>query len=459
MLKTALCIVGALAAGLLAFFGVNWWMGSGDLAEVELQRRLAREEGLPLEADDLRPKPSVPDEDNAAIPFREALKLVDRTYGSSVTPPLKKEWEAATKYVGTEFGFHPLKVAPGAAQRIAELLRPLDRPLELIRSGSERPRCDWRRMYEEGVAMLLPEYAPMRQAVRILAASAYVRVEKGDSKGAFAELLACARIARLLREEPVLIAQLVSAMIERHTLEAYRAILGGRPSDPFWLRAGEKLLSALGPPLDVRRALFGEVVMMRVSLDKMSSLEGLKEMGFRDEDLVWRRPNAHLRNRTEAILLREARAAVSKLPKDPTDYESARKALRPHGRTVEEALGAFFYAFDALGSGGGPHGDGPWADIATGGASALTQRRITQAFVAALDQAAKSGSAPCSLPLSGKDGIDPFGSGNTLRYRKTEDGFVVYGVGPNGLDEGGPAAGGRNQGDDIGVAFPIPKKL
>lgn len=57
---------------------------------------------------------------------------------------------------------------------------------------------------------------------------------------------------------------------------------------------------------------------------------------------------------------------------------------------------------------------------------------------------AKHGSYPASLSDLSPGTLtklpdDPFSPGAPLRYRKTEKGFVLYSVGPDGIDDGGRA--------------------
>ena len=53
---------------------------------------------------------------------------------------------------------------------------------------------------------------------------------------------------------------------------------------------------------------------------------------------------------------------------------------------------------------------------------------------------------------------DPFGSGN-LVYKRTKAGFMIYSVGSNGKDDGGPKQNpGRKNSDDLGFEYPFVKK-
>jgi hypothetical protein len=48
-------------------------------------------------------------------------------------------------------------------------------------------------------------------------------------------------------------------------------------------------------------------------------------------------------------------------------------------------------------------------------------------------------------------------SGQPPIYRRTEKGFVLYSVGPNGKDDGGRTAEDSPHGDDIRVQIPVPE--
>src|SRR5262249_44409239 len=48
-------------------------------------------------------------------------------------------------------------------------------------------------------------------------------------------------------------------------------------------------------------------------------------------------------------------------------------------------------------------------------------------------------------------------SGNSLIYRPTGDGYLLYSVGPNGKDDGGRGREDEPSGDDIAVRMPLPE--
>jgi hypothetical protein len=54
---------------------------------------------------------------------------------------------------------------------------------------------------------------------------------------------------------------------------------------------------------------------------------------------------------------------------------------------------------------------------------------------------------------------DPFTADKPLIAKRSDDGWVVYSVGPDGEDDGGPAARGadaENGSDDVGLRMPVP---
>lgn len=84
----------------------------------------------------------------------------------------------------------------------------------------------------------------------------------------------------------------------------------------------------------------------------------------------------------------------------------------------------------------------------------LAERSLMKAFLVAMKEYRRTGAFPKSLPLKGKEAIDPF-SRKPYRYRLTKDGFIAYSLGKEGRDDGGKTRSTAHPtADDIPVAFP-----
>jgi hypothetical protein len=75
--------------------------------------------------------------------------------------------------------------------------------------------------------------------------------------------------------------------------------------------------------------------------------------------------------------------------------------------------------------------------------SDMTRRRVELAAIRIQLLRLKTGTLPKRLPDFGPDGVDPF-TGKPLLYKLRGSGFVVYGVGRKGVDDGGMALHGAD---------------
>jgi hypothetical protein len=93
---------------------------------------------------------------------------------------------------------------------------------------------------------------------------------------------------------------------------------------------------------------------------------------------------------------------------------------------------------------------------AMAGARSLARRRLAQTYASALIEKLKTGKFPSEIPVEGDLSIDPF-SKMPLEYRKTLDGFMVYSIGENLVDDSGASrqpGGEQGPPPDIVLRYP-----
>ena len=88
--------------------------------------------------------------------------------------------------------------------------------IELFKQAAEKPYCWWHRDAEDKIVMavLLPEFKPMRDLAKITVWRAKLKAYDGDIEGAFDDLLSCYRTGKHFRGPRVLVEQLVGMAIE-----------------------------------------------------------------------------------------------------------------------------------------------------------------------------------------------------------------------------------------------------
>lgn len=220
-----------------------------DLRERGLATTVAElESGLP-------PFDSEPAEAENAAPILEAAFELAKSIG----PPL--EWE------------------PGQSSEIPEESRkslPLyDEVFELLYQAAERPRCRFDLEWSEKFAMGMIHITQVRDVARLLTLRALVRSEDGDGKGAIEDLRVLFAVSRCLREEPLLITQVVRIAVAEMGLDALRVIL---PRSKSAVEDYEKTSPDLATG-SVARAFQGELAVIlstATDADAWSALEDVK---------------------------------------------------------------------------------------------------------------------------------------------------------------------------------------
>lgn len=169
--------------------------------------------------EDLRPAP-VPDDENAAIVYRQAFVALDAANLSDAEEDIVFE---ALERDDIE-----------AVRPILERARPA---INLALNAAAMERCDWQTtIYEEGKDALLPHLRPLQVLVRLLLADACVSIRSGDEARARTLLTASLGVRDHLFNEHTLISFMAALSVESRVL-----ILMSRTWDR-WSDSGVKTL-------------------------------------------------------------------------------------------------------------------------------------------------------------------------------------------------------------------------
>ncbi|HDZ22832.1 hypothetical protein LCGC14_0401890 [marine sediment metagenome] len=113
--------------------------------------------------------------------------------------------------------------------RIAQWLADIDEPLALIVQGAERPHFCLPVVPHEATTLLdvllSPHLASLRDADRALTARAMLRAGRGDLDGARSDLLACHRMGRLVGRHWTVLSYMAGIGIERRAYDAHLALV------------------------------------------------------------------------------------------------------------------------------------------------------------------------------------------------------------------------------------------
>lgn len=311
------------------------------------------------------------------------------------------------------------------------------------------------------LSVLLPLVQHSRQGIRLLMTQAMLELGRGDARQACELTLACHRLSRLLSEHPTMIGQLVSyafvamatsgdqaivlsGLLTQDQSIAYRAELGSlRPLRPMAevIDRGERFMS-----LDAMIATYAG----RISEEDLGVSPRAMTWMF-DPDPVLRRFNIAYDEIGEVLELQdrsERNRALADIEQRYSNVE--RPAIWEYGVTL--AIGSRAMISESVGQ--------VMVSLmlpATQQAIIAEERTHVRTLLADIGYAlaafnAEHGRFPDTLDALVPDllpavPLDLF-SGDSLRYELKEDGFLLYSVGENGIDDGG-LRDGRTDADDI----------
>ncbi len=374
---------------------------------------------------------------------------------------------------GTQLTF-PLPAVPGdPAKDVLFALSKFDATLAEFAAAAPRPRNRYPTHYEDGFNALLPNLAALKSTVQICKLRAVARLAAGDSAGAAADTLLAFRLGESMREEPLLISQLVRFACDSIAMHALWEGMAVHRWDDAQLAAFQKLLGQRDHAAGIVRALEGErafgseameMLMRRRgrALNELDSL-GSETPGYSDTPVSlgffvpsgWFRQNQVGLLRGYQEILDHARSYMA-----PTNRTAPWKGEQPLGDYLTE-LNAKRSPFTIMAGMLLPAlskaTDKANRAQATAGlavvACALERHRLAHGtFPAALAEL-----VPAYLPAVPTDWM----GGQPLHYERTDNGwFRLWSIGGNGKDDGGVfrklTENGRDLGEVLDWPWPLP---
>jgi hypothetical protein len=236
-------------------------------AALQNQYRLAHAEGIPTNAAEFQAtiRPCLPSE-NAAPIYR---KLKEFPY-----PPNLSELRLHVQY-------HPSATNLQQAQKLladnARFLGVADRAAALTRCWFDR---DW----SPGAATLMPEYAWMKSAARLVSLRGSVAANRGDVLAALASTDELDRIAAHAAEEGTQISALVSDSIRIMAISDLANWALGHPDEPRYRTLLRREITSFPRP-DLRREHSDELFSLMSVLELSTTPEGRANLGMRSTDV------------------------------------------------------------------------------------------------------------------------------------------------------------------------------
>ena len=169
------------------------------LVRVEMELARLRSAGEPVTMSDLAPPP-LPDSENAALLYAQAFRVISGEEHHDETV-------SATGYFLDDYARSrfPQTVVPAR-----EFVRGYRKAVDYAQAASCRPKCrfpvDWSK---DPFKLLLPHYSKLRKLSNLTACAGVLAAHEGRSDEATRLLLLQIRIADAVKDEPIVLAQMV----------------------------------------------------------------------------------------------------------------------------------------------------------------------------------------------------------------------------------------------------------
>jgi hypothetical protein len=400
------------------------------LTEHRLQTRIAaiRAAGDPASIADLAPKP-IPDDQNAAFYLEQLKPQLDAFAADHVRfldrAELGKAYESAH-----DRGYPPTPEQIAAIRTILEKYPEIDRGLATAAACDQyASRADFSLDQPTFIDVLIKRVTDIRTAARFNDWRTAVMIAEGKSQQAAQVGLESLRIARLHDSEPLLINYLVSVALSSLAIQDLYDALAAGPISPQLHAAIDEELVKHDDPQRMARVLTTERAYAISTLDPWLGEANRFIVGF----IGWPIKQYYI-----GIL----DAYVDQLDMATNPWYEMRNQFVKRGANSR------------------PTGHGVLADLAIPALDAAYQSnarnlalvrslRIFNALRLHAEENGHEAQGLNDLPLPKEATIDPF-SGEPLKLKHTDDGWIVYSVMENGVDDDGDFIGLK----DYGVAPP-----
>jgi hypothetical protein len=383
--------------------------------------------------------PVLPADDDAAPLYRQAFGLLE-----------------AEKELGDEKS--PLEqatVADVGTEEVAAILARHAATLDLLRRATAKPGCrfdrDWSRI---SYSTTLPEISSLRQAARLLALAARREAADGDVATALADVIRVHRLAGHVAAEPIVISGLVELAIDGMALETLADILPRATAKDAAALADPALTDFVRSSPSLQRQFLGEeafglgtfadLAEGKVGLDDLSMGPGPAGISFLYRCFF------------VPAELTAYQAAMRRF------QELAHRAAEPGERYPEISRAAEAVAQEPAAGRRGYFASllvPALSRVFETQAKSQARHRAAEILLAAtrarLEAAAPPESAESLVPTwLVAVPADPFRTEGPLTVKTGADGWLVYSVGPDGEDDGGPVPAGAEPvegNDDVGL--------
>lgn len=395
------------------------------------RRELVRD-GRPMSFEELLPEP-VPASENGAPLYSAAFSLLKSKTSDAKIIPSRVDVEnrtLGTQVIHTILAYQKEDSAENTKALEQLLADPLvQQYLSLIEQAAERPYCNFELQYDETGLLLVPHVSDLLDVSKILRAKSLLEARRGDTDQAWKAFRTGLKTTEALRNEPLLISMLVQNAMLKGQLHTLYQIYDLAPPSEESERFAEDFLTQAFDASKFAWIVDSERLQMEklfdnhpTTINRHKSYPTLRK--WIEQFLAWYRPAIQF---DHALYLR-------------TLNKVAKEAAQPYWSISPEERFEFdkdFAWYNVMARIVSPIWDGIQVSVTETSAQTV----IARTWLALKQHKAKHGVYPNTLeeidPQYLPESLpDPF-TGQPLKYRREDDGFVVYSLGENLLDDHG----------------------
>lgn len=358
----------------------------------------------------------------------------------------------------------PVTVAIDSPQ-VTELLERHAATLQLVRQAADRPGCRFQRDWTRpSISMVLPEVQEMRHAARLLALAARREAADGDAAMALRDIVSIHRLGMHAAGEPILICGLVGQSTDALALQTLADVLPKLKPQDRPLLDEPAVRDFVGSPLSYRRHFLGEEAFGLATLGDLADAgHGMSSLSLL---------NALNGQPARQWFLAEPISLLYRcflLPADIAGYRAHMERYqqflagnvtgRPYSEVTKQ-LGEMADESTLRRAGIVTSMLAPaLANVLKSEIKGRALHRAAEVLVATTRARLASGEVPDSVEALVPANLpavprDPFTDGTPLLAKRTDGSWLVWSVGPDGEDDGGPPPAGTDApegNDDVGL--------
>ena len=388
--------------------------------------------------------------DGAPITFPELQAMQPQT-GENAYPLIHKAGELLQAdpmfrtfgdFITTDWA-NPSRRAKG--YKLMAKLQPI---IDLSRRAGEMPRSV-APPPRSGDINSIADYSPYDNLALLMVGLAIYESQANDISAALKDLTATKGFSRQLATTQDFGNFDLTNIVYLIGLNEWSRIMNEHANDRKTLQLGNAWLKDLPPAASLRDCFASEIPMYRAGYERAidDPAKFAKEMARARVTIPAKYANKISLRLAEGQDVHAMRIAYESLPRDESDWISVQKVFQAASASRKDPAKVVMDDPFALFSG-----------VAHYGAVRVAADRIARQSIAVLLYRNDHGCLPDALPLSGQDAIDPF-SGKPMIYKKLGKGFIIYSIGPDLKDNGGPHgkygkdAGAYAESKDPGMRF------